>query len=62
MRELVVEVEDTGPGFDWRAWDPEAAGTSPDPSGRGLLLIRALSRDLSFNAQGNRIRFTLPCG
>lgn len=62
LQELVVEVEDTGTGFDWRAWDPKAAGASPDPSGRGLLLLRALSRDLSFNEQGNRIRFTLPCG
>lgn len=62
LQEVVVEVEDTGPGFDWKAW--EAGGEAPPlaASGRGLLLIRALSRDLSFNEQGNRIRFTLPCG
>jgi serine phosphatase RsbU (regulator of sigma subunit) len=62
IQEVVVEVEDTGPGFDWRAWDLEAAGASSAPSGRGLLLIRALSKDLTFNETGNRIRFTLPCG
>lgn len=60
IQEVMVEVEDTGPGFDWRAWDPEIAGASIAPSGRGLLLIRALSKDLTFNEAGNQIRFTIP--
>ncbi len=60
VQEVAVEVEDTGPGFDWRAWDPEAAEASTAPSGRGLLLLRALSKGLTFNETGNRIRFTIP--
>ena len=62
LQALQVEVEDTGPGFDWHAWDPAAAEASSAPSGRGLLLIRALSQGLSFNERGNQIRFTIPCG
>jgi len=60
IQEVVIEVEDTGPGFDWRAWDPEVAGASTAPSGRGLLLIRALSKGMTFNEAGNQIRFTIP--
>lgn len=62
LQALQVEVEDTGTGFDWRSWDPAAAEASSAPSGRGLLLIRALSQELSFNERGNQIRFTIPCG
>lgn len=59
--EVEVAVEDSGPGFDWRAWlgrpmDPRR------PSGRGLSLIQALTRDLTFNEAGNRVSFRLPCG
>ncbi len=60
VREVDVEVEDSGSGFDWRAWEKGASDTLR-PSGRGLLLIRALTTNLSFNEAGNRIRFTLPC-
>jgi len=62
LREVGVEVEDSGPGFDWRAWEEGGYGNGPIPSGRGLLLLRALARGLAFNEAGNRIRFTLPCG
>ncbi|MDE3034237.1 MAG: ATP-binding protein, partial [Acidobacteriota bacterium] len=62
LREIEVEVEDTGPGFDWRAWEQGRDEAALAPSGRGLLLIRALSTSLSFNEAGNRIRFTLSCG
>ena len=59
--EVEVAVEDTGPGFDWRAWvdrplDPKV------PSGRGLSLIQAMARNLAFNEAGNRVSFRLPCG
>ncbi len=59
IREIAVEVEDSGPGFDWRAWRDQA---EPLAAGRGLLTLRALSPDLRFNEAGNALRFTLPCG
>lgn len=62
LREILIEVEDSGPGFDWRTWERACESPTLAPAGRGLLLIRALSRELSFNEPGNRIRFTLPCG
>ncbi|BDU69499.1 hypothetical protein GETHOR_16000 [Geothrix oryzae] len=65
IREIAVEVEDSGPGFDWRAWQDQAdrAGQAePSAIGRGLLTLRALSPDLRFNEAGNALHFTLPCG
>jgi serine phosphatase RsbU (regulator of sigma subunit)/anti-sigma regulatory factor (Ser/Thr protein kinase) len=59
LQEVVVEVEDTGPGFDWRTFTEPTPGTKP--SGHGLMLLRALTRDLTFNEAGNQIRFTIPC-
>lgn len=61
VRLMEVEIQDSGPGFDWR----KALEKPPDftsPSGRGLTLLRALSRDLSFNEAGNQVRFRLACG
>lgn len=58
LREVVVEVEDSGPGFDWQAWEQRASRGEAPPGG-GLGAIRALSRELTFNGPGNRIRFTL---
>ncbi len=57
--ELVVSIEDEGPGFD--------PGDLPDPtdpenlekvSGRGLLLIRTFMDSVSFNDRGNRIEMS----
>jgi anti-sigma regulatory factor (Ser/Thr protein kinase)/HAMP domain-containing protein len=62
IREIAVEVEDSGPGFNWRAWQEQAGQAEPPMAGRGLLTLRALSRDLGFNAAGNALRFTLSCG
>jgi anti-sigma regulatory factor (Ser/Thr protein kinase) len=59
---LRVEVEDSGEGFDWRAWEQAQAVDESRASGRGLLIIRSLTRDMSFNERGNCLRFTLPCG
>ena len=56
--QLLVEVEDEGPGFD-PAHVPDA--TAPEnlerPSGRGLLLIRHYSTWVRHNAQGDCIAF-----
>ena len=60
--EVAVEIEHSGPGFDWEAWQDQAEGEIPGMSGRGLDLLQAISRDLAFNEKGNGLRFTLPCG
>lgn len=52
-----VEVEDEGPGFDWRA-TVERARTCEDqnrPSGRGLLLILASGLEAHFLDGGRRL-------
>ncbi|HEX9082065.1 MAG TPA: ATP-binding SpoIIE family protein phosphatase, partial [Holophagaceae bacterium] len=61
IREIIVEIEDPGPGFDWRTWMQTSGRTPSAAASRGLRLIQALSRELSFNDAGNRIRFVLSC-
>ncbi len=58
--EVEVHVEDSGPGFDWRSWQQRRVNHAI-PSGRGLSLIQAMARELTFNEAGNRISFRLPC-
>lgn len=54
--EVVLEVEDEGPGFDPEAVpDPLAEENLDRPGGRGLLLMRAYMTWVSFNRQGNRV-------
>lgn len=53
--EVVVQVEDSGPGFDTTAIAPaEAAGTGAH--GRGIGLVRSLCAELVYNARGNEAR------
>jgi two-component system, HptB-dependent secretion and biofilm response regulator len=59
---LGVEVEDTGPGFDWRAWEQRQAAEDTMVSGRGLVILRSIASEMSFNESGNCLRFSLPCG
>jgi len=52
---VAMAVEDEGDGFDWRRLD---LSLPPDPRQvrkRGLPLISAYSRHLTFNAKGNRV-------
>lgn len=60
IRRIRAEVEDPGPGFDWRPW---LQGPEPGllPFGRGIALLRGLGRDLSFNEAGNRVAFSIDC-
>jgi len=55
--ELVrIAIEDRGPGFDpGDVPDPTKDERLDVPSGRGLMLIRAYMKSVTFNAQGNRI-------
>jgi len=51
---LIVETEDSGAGFDWRAV-PADVPTS-GAHGRGLHLVRGLCQTLSFEGTGNKAR------
>jgi CheY-like chemotaxis protein len=61
VRQVEVEVEDSGAGFDWRAV-LERDLDHRLPSGRGITLLQALARDVSFNDAGNLLRFRMACG
>lgn len=52
--EVLIEVRDEGPGWDWRAQDFEV----PPPestSGRGLSIMKSYADELTFNEQGNAV-------
>lgn len=54
--EVLVEVEDQGPGFDpAQVPDPLAAENLERGSGRGLFLMRSYMSLLSYNERGNRV-------
>jgi len=57
-----VEVSDSGPGFDWRAYMQNLSMPDPDkPYGRGLALINMIASHVGFNESGNAIQFVIPC-
>jgi serine phosphatase RsbU (regulator of sigma subunit) len=56
---LRVSCRDSGSGFDHAAFDLGATSDSEMPFGRGLMLLRAICADLSFNAEGNHVTATL---
>ena len=54
--QVLVDVEDQGPGFDPDAVpDPLAPENLERPSGRGLFLIRYYMTWVRFNERGNRL-------
>jgi serine/threonine-protein kinase RsbW len=56
--EVLVRVEDQGPGFDLaRVPDPRDEQRLNVPGGRGLLLMRAYCDWVSFTPPGNRVTF-----
>ncbi len=60
IQEVQVAVEDSGEGFNWRTW-LEGQQMGNRPSGRGLSLIKALTKDMEFNASGARVSFRFRC-
>jgi serine/threonine-protein kinase RsbW len=51
---LIMTVQDNGPGFDWRT----RMGVEPAPdatSGRGLMIMKLYSDDVSYNPTGNAV-------
>ena len=53
--ELVVVVEDSGRGFDWRADRECASGAAATTHGRGLAIARSLCSALRHEGNGNRV-------
>lgn len=56
---LVIEIQDSGDGFDYKHWLHEAA-TRDEPqsqqySGRGIHLLRSLCKRIDYNAVGNHV-------
>jgi CheY-like chemotaxis protein len=58
--QMSVEMEDSGPGFDWRALPTVVPTTGTH--GRGLHLLRGLCQTLSFEGPGNKVRATYVWG
>jgi CheY-like chemotaxis protein len=58
--QLVVEMEDSGKGFDWRALMEQPLSNSTH--GRGLHLVRELCQSLVFEGAGNCVRATYVWG
>ena len=56
----IVEVADSGPGFDTAALiDPTDPRHLLAPGGRGVFLMRRLVDGVEYNRQGNRVRLTV---
>ena len=57
---VVVEVSDSGVGFDARGVsDPTSPERQLAPGGRGIFLMRRLVDEVSYNASGNTVRLTV---
>jgi len=58
--QLKLEVEDEGEGFPYWALKTDLPDNPQDISGRGYLLIKALSDEVQFNDRGNRVTVLIP--
>jgi serine/threonine-protein kinase RsbW len=55
-RDVVLDVEDQGEGFDPHSVpDPTAAENVDIPSGRGLMLMRSFMAEVQVHPPGNRV-------
>lgn len=52
--ELVVDVQDEGPGFAWREQMQQDASANED-HGRGLSIFQAYANSVQYNEEGNRV-------
>lgn len=56
-KDLEVVIEDQGPGFDPKSVpDPTLDENLENPSGRGMVLIKAYMTEVRYEGRGNRIR------
>ncbi len=54
---LIMEIEDEGEGFDWRAVQEKEPGINSD-HGRGISIIRNYFNEYMYNDKGNKIVLT----
>ncbi len=53
--EIVIRVEDSGPGFDYKRYIANIQTDTSIPSGRGLMLTRELCKSFIFCEPGNKV-------
>jgi serine/threonine-protein kinase RsbW len=51
---LIMEVEDEGDGFDWKAYMKKAI-PSREESGRGLAIMKQFFTSMKYNQKGNKL-------
>ena len=51
-------IIDEGDGFDWRVFTEASLDL---PNGRGIIITRSLTRDLTYNEKGNSVSFDFVC-
>jgi len=58
---VYVSIQDEGSGFDYRQALEDAQSESAllSEHGRGMILVFALTENLSFNESGNKVRFEM---
>lgn len=52
--ELEIEVQDEGPGFDWKSRGAKIAALSDD-NGRGIMIFNNYAAEIKYNEKGNKI-------
>ena len=57
--DLVMTVEDPGPGFDWRRQNRPFVDLF-DEHGRGLPILRYYAAEVTYNDKGNRVTLRKP--
>lgn len=59
-RAIRFHIRDSGPGFDWRAFEQFDPARAFEPNGRGIALARQLCfSDLEYLGSGNEVRFSV---
>lgn len=53
---LIIQVTDSGPGFDWQA--REAYSHNLEEDGRGLVLMEIYADSIEHNKKGNQVTLT----
>lgn len=60
--EAMFVIRDDGPGFPVAQWDANQAGSLTDRSyGRGIVLMRSIMDDVSYNESGNEVTLVKRC-
>ncbi len=59
---LNIEVKDEGKGFNLKlVEDPTTSENRKKESGRGIFIIKSLSKQIEYNKKGNSIHFKIEC-